>query len=238
MLKSHNKKAIVILLTAVLCCALLLTACGKGAISKKVDKLQIVSGSFKEVYNLDEEINYENIYIIVTYEDGKSEQIKVDKSRIEGLDLTTTGNNRKLTVTYAEASASFIYSVVYKSTVTTPVRLSAAKAEENGKKSVTLSLSALDKMPVYAVKIDIVLNGMIFVSKEDVFPSTWAAAVSESSGKLSLLFYSKDGSAALGVGEGLAKLVFSGNAERIRIDTTVSDGIEDRRAPEVILDIK
>ncbi|MDD3947207.1 MAG: hypothetical protein PHI19_05140 [Clostridia bacterium] len=225
---------IAVILIGVLC--LTLCACNKD--TKSVENIRIVSGSFKEVYDLDEQLDYDRIYIVATYVDGSTKQLKVEQSWISGWDVSTTGNNKSLTITYLGASVNFIYSVNYKASVTTPIRLAATKEEQDGKKAVVLGLNGLDKMSVYAVKVELTLNGMTYTGKEDKFPDSWDVAVHESETKVSLLFYSKNGADPLTGEGGLAKVFLNGEANSIHLKMEVSDGVSDHNAPDFSLVLK
>jgi len=230
-----NKKAfsaIVIALILALCLGAL-SSCAK---EKQVSRIQILGGSFKDNYSLDETVDYDKLYIIVTYKDGDTARVKVQPEWIEGFDLSTTGSRKALTVNYKGAKAEYLYSVTYKYSVTSPVRLSATKGDANGKKEITLALANLDRMPAYAVRVDISLNGMKYEGREDTLPEGWGATQNASGGKLSLLFFAADGTAPLE--GGLTKVYLSGQSDTIYLEAVISDGVSDHRLPDISLGIK
>lgn len=223
------KKLITVAVALLLCASVLAACAGK---EPEVSKINIVNGSFKESYNLDEQINYDNIQILITYKNDTKKQIKVQKDWITGLDVATTGINKKLIITYQGVSASFIYSVSYKANISTPVRLGITESGTDSYKVVQLALGNLDKMPIYAVKIDISLNGLAFVSKEDNISEDWDVATKATQAKLTLFFYSKNGGTRLQDGY-LTELTLSGQADQLFIEVSVSDGDSDHKAPDV-----
>lgn len=228
-------KKLIAVVIVVLLCAAILAACGGK--EPNVSKISIVSGSFKNAYSLDEQINYDNIQILVSYKNDTQKQIKVQRDWISGLDVATTGINKKLTITYRGVSASFIYSVNYKANVSTPVRLDIASTNDNNFKVVQLALDNLDKMPIYAVKIDISLNGLTFVSKEDNIAEDWSVSIKSTQTKLTLFYYSKNGNTELHV-DYLTELTLSGQADQIYIEMVVTDANSDHKAPDVLYKLK
>lgn len=233
-MKKHWMTVCVLLLAAMICAVF--TGCGQPR-QKEIEGIRIVSGSFKENYALDEAVDLSGAYIVATYVDNTTERIKIQPEWVTGFDVSTTGS-KTLTVKYRDKQTSFIFNVAYKMSITTPVRLASERADEGQSKVLVLSLRDTERMPVYAVKLEISLSGVMYEKREDNLPEGWEVAERREGTTLTLLYYNRTGSAPLTVTRALTKLYLQGSAGGVvYMQTVITDGEADRKAPDLTVTV-
>lgn len=152
-------KSVIILVVACLIPVLLLTACAK---EKNVSSIQIVQGSFKEIYALDENINLSHAKLLVTYTDGSTANVSITSAMVSGFDTSTTTTGRTLTVTYKGKSANFIYKVQNSVSVETAFRFNLGVAENEAKNGYEVSIKAQNVGDgIYALRFTLSTSGGI-----------------------------------------------------------------------------
>ncbi len=152
-------KSVIILVVACLIPVLLLTACAN---EKNVSSIQIVQGSFKEIYALDENINLSHAKLLVTYTDGSTANVSVTSAMVSGFDTSTTTTGRTLTVTYKGKSANFIYKVQNSVSVETAFRFNLGVAENEAKNGYEVSIKAQNVGDgIYALRFTLSTSGGI-----------------------------------------------------------------------------
>ena len=152
-------KSVIILVVACLIPVLLLTACAK---EKNVSSIQIVQGSFKEIYALDENLNLSHAKLLVTYTDGSTANVSITSAMVSGFDTSTTTTGRTLTVTYKGKSANFIYKVQNSVSVETAFRFNLGVAENEAKNGYDVSIKAQNVGDgIYALRFTLSTSGGI-----------------------------------------------------------------------------
>jgi len=152
-------KSVIILVVACLIPVLLLTACAK---EKNVSSIQIVQGSFKEIYALDENLNLSHAKLLVTYTDGSTANVSITSAMVSGFDTSTTTTGRTLTVTYKGKSANFIYKVQNSVSVETAFRFNLGVAENEAKNGYEVSIKAQNVGDgIYALRFTLSTSGGI-----------------------------------------------------------------------------
>lgn len=91
--------------------ALLLSSCNGEGEGKKVQRIEVVSGSFKIGYAIDEQLDYSNAFINVLYWDGTREQKQVTADMVSGFDSGLTNSEGQLTISYGGVSVNLFYTV-------------------------------------------------------------------------------------------------------------------------------
>ena len=164
-----NKKNIGTIITVILLCLVfvcMLTACNK---EKAVSSIQIIQGSFKEIYALDEKLNLSASKILVTYTDGSTASISITEGMVSGFDTSTTTTGRTLSVTYKGKSANYIYKVQSSLSVETSFRFNIGVVENESKTGYDVDIKA-DKAStvsggVYALRFTLSTSGGIVLSE-------------------------------------------------------------------------
>lgn len=152
-------KSVIILVVACLIPVLLLTACAK---EKSVSSIQIVQGSFKEIYALDENLNLSHAKLLVTYTDGSTANVSITSAMVSGFDASTTTTGRTLTVTYKGKSANFIYKVQNSVSVETAFRFNLGVVENEAKNGYEVSIKAQNVGDgIYALRFTLSTSGGI-----------------------------------------------------------------------------
>ena len=146
----------------------MLTACNKGDEGKVVSSIQIIQGSFKESYTLDEKLNLENAKILVSYKDGSTGNVAITSDMISGFDSSKTTTAGVLTVTYKGSSVNFTYAVTNAIAIETAFRyaLSAVESEQGGYNLTVKGVGASSVVEgVYAMRFTISTTGGIAISE-------------------------------------------------------------------------
>ena len=233
-MKKHWKAVCVLLLAALI--GAVFAGCGQTKL-KDIEGIRIVSGSFKENYSLDEAVDLSSAYIVATYVDNTTERIKIQTDWITGLDVSTTGS-KTLVIKYRDKQTSFIYSVAYKMSITTPVRLTSERADAGDDKVLVLSLRETERMPVYAVKLEISLSNLTYAKREDNLPEGWEVAERREGAALTLLYYNRTGSSPLTAARALTKLYLQGSGGGVvYIQGVITDGTADRKTPDLTVTV-
>lgn len=142
-----NKLIFIIIIILILFIPLTFVACSDRE-ADKVIEISIRENSFKEQYEVDEELNFDNIYILAKKQDGTSEYINVESGMVIGFDTTTTtagSGSRKLYIEYKgvlseSVSYDVVYSVDNSKEIITKARIGAGKSVKNDILSINLRI--------------------------------------------------------------------------------------------------
>lgn len=93
-----------------------------GKAEKKVAEINTTSG-IRTTYTAKEEIDFQNAKLKITYEDGTTNEITLDKSMVKGFDTLTFGS-KEMVIAYGGAKKTIPYQVnlklgIYKNTIVT-----------------------------------------------------------------------------------------------------------------------
>ncbi len=155
-MKKRNLYIIIVLMLVVL----LLTACNGGRDGKRVQRIEVVTGSFKIDYAIDEQLDLTKAYINVLYWDGDKERKQVTPDMVYGFDSRLSKSEGQLTISYGGATANLFYTVgKNQSIVNTYARLLMRKEGND----LILSLHNLEEYDegIYAVTF-------LFIGPEDI----------------------------------------------------------------------
>ena len=76
-----------------------------------MQRIEVLPGSFKIDYKIDEQLDLSNAYMNIIYWDGNKEQKKITESMVTGFDTGKTINEGQLSVNYGGQSAKLFYTV-------------------------------------------------------------------------------------------------------------------------------
>lgn len=227
-------------ITLILIIAVLVLASFAGCEKKQsaVDSIEIVSGSFKESYALDSDLELSGAQLNVTYKDGNKETIPITREMVSNFDTYTTTNSRILTVTYGGAKAEFIYKVNWNGgAVDTPVRLSAEAVSGATFYTVTVTAQNCARVAngVYALKFYLSLNSAVtFVEFESALPEGWKLKQEVSGKNLKFIAYSETGRQALPDSQPIVRVKVTKGSGRGTVtlqNLSISDGTRDYTVP-------
>lgn len=88
-----------------------LASCNGNGEDKAVQRIEVLPGSFKIDYKIDEQLDLSNAYMNIIYWDGNKEQKKITESMVTGFDTGKTINEGQLSVNYGGQSAKLFYTV-------------------------------------------------------------------------------------------------------------------------------
>ena len=229
------------LIIALLLSVCVLTACSN-PIGREVEKIAIINGSFKETYNLDEEVDLKNAKIRVTYTDGTGENIAITKDMISGLSTAICTNSATLTVTYKEKTATFIYKVVSDRNIETAVRLNASWISEDNE-YVSVTASGVLDANVSAIAFTLTANEAVsFTSATLALSSKWGIQYSLiNSRNVTVVIYAKNGYDTLSVDGEICRINAvkgMGNATIYLQSASFSNGEKDFIIPPTGIEVK
>ncbi len=162
-----SKRLLKILTLTLLVCVFslcVLASCADNA--KEVSSIQIIQGSFKESYALDEGLNLTNAKILVTYADGSTENVSITSSMVSGFDSSKTTTGATLTVFYRSKSVNFIYKVTNAVAIETSFRYKFEVVDAGVTFDVAVKAKDASKVEngVYAMRFTVSTTGGIAIS--------------------------------------------------------------------------
>lgn len=105
------KKRYFLICIMVMLALLLLTSCNGGQTGKSPRRIEVVPGSFKLNYRIDEELDLSEAYINVVYWDGDSARVAITQSMVSDFDSRKTLAQGYMTIKYGSVETKIIYSV-------------------------------------------------------------------------------------------------------------------------------
>ncbi|MFA6866334.1 MAG: hypothetical protein WCR54_02330 [Clostridia bacterium] len=108
-------------------------------VNDAIESITIKENSLKSSYEVDEVLNYDNIFILVTKQNGTSEYVNCELGMLVGFDTTTTTGAEETRQIYIEykgvLSENYTYEVKYSTDnskqILTSARLGLGKSEKN-----------------------------------------------------------------------------------------------------------
>lgn len=150
------KKKLLFLFVLVFALALTFTSCFKG--NKKIESMEIVQGTLKYEYQLNETPDFSAVQVVVKYNDDSTKTVGASELKFD-LDTKSVGK-KDLTITYEDFSMSVSVNVVGSSGGTTPApeeaKVTAIQIDKASVPEAVLKGAALDtsKLVVYATYSD------------------------------------------------------------------------------------
>ena len=108
-MKARRILLVILLIAGILAAGLTGASCAEK--QKTVSKIEIIDGSFEEVYAVDQKIDFAKAKILVTYTDRTTATIPVTQEMVSGFDTSVVGRTGTITVTYQGKTATFAYRV-------------------------------------------------------------------------------------------------------------------------------
>ena len=150
------KKKLLFLFVLVFALALTFTSCFKG--NKKIESMEIVQGTLKYEYQLNETPDFSAVQVVVKYNDDSTKTVGASELKFD-LDTKSVGK-KNLTITYEDFSISVSVNVIGSSGGTTPApeeaKITAIQIDKASVPEAVLKGAALDtsKLVVYATYSD------------------------------------------------------------------------------------
>ncbi|MDR0696946.1 MAG: bacterial Ig-like domain-containing protein [Christensenellaceae bacterium] len=198
--------------------------------SKTPIRLEVSDGSFKEQYNLDDELDLTDAKLRAWYSKTKSEEVSINRAMVSGFDSHTPGVGKILVVSYKGAQLNIEYDILSDSDVDTPFRIVASGATNN-----TLSISTKNteriENGVCGVSLTLSLTGLVFNGITNYDTENFNLTYIETATTIKIVFYTKGDYIITSSGE-LFKINFSkdSNSSIYRVgitDIVMSDGYRD-----------
>jgi hypothetical protein len=195
----RKKFVAIIIFICLLAC--MLSSCSERA-EPVVTSILIKQNSFKLSYEIDENLNYDNIFILVTYDSGEAEFVQCDNSMVKGFNTLTTGE-RQLYIEFGgarsdEVSYEVLYSIDNSKQILTSARLEYTTFINNEILSYTLDYYAGDLTNCQAILFDLYSEDELNVN-DDLsnvsfeVPTGWSYSSKLLSTKnMRVLFFNKD----------------------------------------------
>ncbi|HKL73435.1 MAG TPA: bacterial Ig-like domain-containing protein [Clostridia bacterium] len=218
------KKKIIAILFLIVFVMLIFAGCRP---RKGLTVVQVVikPNSFKESYEVDEQLNFASIFILITYDNGENVYVQCDNTMVKGFDTLTTGE-KQLYVEYGGVkSESFDYEVFYSidnsKKILTSARLEYTKGVNNEILGYGITYYCGDLINVNAIMFSLygeqslsVNNDLSNLSLE--LPTGWSYYVEYISEQtLRILLYNKDNEVGLSTNASFIVSINKGNSEAV-----------------------
>lgn len=240
------KRFLTLIILATLILALF--GCNKGVLrAEDIKFIEIRERSFKSSYAVDEEINFDYVFIVITLKDNKGEIVeRVEPNMIEGFDTSTTTfstETRAMRIKYKGVYTSYWnYVVSGEYNINTKARLRLSQEKAEGNLIVNVAIELKDMIEVKGMIMEVVFdntrlshNSTIEIKNEDW---TIEKKVKSTSG-FSLLYSFRPGAKPITTSGEILTLVFniedSGNANVELKNIILSDGTKDFNLPNAKL---
>lgn len=188
-----------------------------------IKSISIKPNSFKTVYDIDEKLNYDNIFILITYNNGNNEYFQCDHSIIYGFDTSTSGE-KQLYVEYGKVKSEVhdyevIYSIDNSKKIITTARLENQTTVKNEILSYKINYYSGDLINVGAILFSIIGKESLNINSDHSnisfeLPNGWHYYIENISEKaIRILFYNKDNAEGLNANSAFLINVNKGNIE-------------------------
>lgn len=141
-----------------------MTGCDRGAIkADDISYIEVREQSLKGNYEVDEKIDFSNVYIVIVLKNNKGQIVeRVTSAMLEGFDTTTVtgfGEQRVMRIKYKGIYTSdWFYIVTSKYDVNSKARINLKKSMENGRANVSINID-MDVLPeIYAIQANVSYN--------------------------------------------------------------------------------
>lgn len=244
------KRFVTIIVIAILISSssFLLFGCSKGSLNPNdIDYIEFRDNSLKLVYDVDEKLDYNNIFIVVVLKDNKGDIVeKVLPSMMEGFDSsTTTGpvETRAMRAKYMGFyTTPWNYRVVNNYDINTKARLKLEENTQGEAFEVSASLDTDELANIKGMMMDISYDTTKIVRQGDIEINIegWELSIrSIREGSFSVLYYARPFSSPIDNDTDLFVLAFekigSGDPNIEIKNIILSDGDTDIHLPDVKL---
>lgn len=238
------KKILVLLIIIIV--AFSMGSCNKDTIkADDIKEILIRENSLKAVYNVDEQIDFSNAYIIIYLKNGKESWAKVDENMLEGFDSSTTTDPTELRwmrVKYLGLYTSeWYYSVTSNYVIDTKTRITINAEQTANQLKVKLSVDYHEASRISAIKMNIDYDNtkLTFNDSINILRTGWRIENRNvRAGSFACLYYAYNSTPITESGD-LLEFVFdvtqSGNANIEIKAIEISDGEKDTYLPDVKL---
>lgn len=220
--------------------------CKKEMTAEDIQYIEIRKGSLKEVYNVDEQIDFSNVFIVIVLKDKKGELVqRVDASMLEGFDTSTTTfetERRIMRVKYKGIYTSeWYYRVTSSYNVNTKARIRMEQQTIDNKLKVKLTLD-LDTLPeIYGVQMSVNFDNskLAYHGAQPIKEGWKLERRNVRAGSFVFLFYAEKASQSVTTNSQLLEFTFdivaTGSFNIELKDIVLSDGESDIYLPDASL---
>jgi hypothetical protein len=233
------RKQKLLIFILIICMLTSLCCCCSARTELQVVEISIKANSFKESYEIDEALIFDNIYFLVTYDNGETTYVQGDWTMVKGYDSTTCGI-KLLHIEYEGVSSeNYEYEVVYSidnsKSILTTARMEFSTNYKNDLLNYEISYYTGDLTDVQAIMFTISADQSLNIDTDYSnvsfeLPSGWYAnASSTSTTMLKVLVYNKSNDVGLSSNTIFDINVNLGNNEAITslVNIELSTGGED-----------
>lgn len=195
------KKKVVAIIIFICLLPLVFSSCSERT-DPVITSIIIKQNSFKSSYEIDEKLNYDNIFILVTYDNGDATYVQCDNSMIRGFDTLTTGE-RQLYIEYNGAKSDLVdyevlYSIDNSKQILTSARLEYSTITNNEILSYTIDYYSGDLKNCQAILFNLYSEDELNINSDFSnvsfeVPTGWDFSRKLLSSKnMRVMFYNKD----------------------------------------------
>jgi len=226
-----KKQFYIIIVSILLAITLLLSSCNGDSGGKQAQRIEVLSGSFKIDYAIDEQLDLSNAYINVQYWDGSIEKKQITADMVSGFDTGLTNSEAQLTISYRGALVNLFYTVGKNQTaIFTYSRLLMRKEG----KYLILSLNNLEEhdFGIYAAEFTLTLPKEEMYASFEALGKDCAIAKEEITDAVKILWYNSNAT-PLKKGADIVKVKLNNaDGESVQVKSiNISDGVETIRLP-------
>ena len=169
-----------------------------GCSDNEIVSASIRTNSFKQYYNVDDELDLTNAYLVVDYKNGESSQYNITEEMISGFDTTTTGK-KTMTITYQGTAVEYQFNVYNDENalydILTTARLSVLCETVDSDMRYSFYFSKGDMAETKAFLFDIEFNDTVDITDDNYTLTTqidgWnSRAMKKTAKTIRLLIYS------------------------------------------------
>ena len=237
----YRQRKWVPLLILILLSALILAACNDDPV-EGVRSIELEDGALKEVYRVDEQIDFDNAFLLVTYTTGRVQRTKLTPNMVSGFSTDVPTNASTLTVQFAGFKIEWIYRVIGSSEAANSFRLNLTEGEN---RVIGVSCSGTENFPALGVMFEVVMTGMkldySLVPEDAVTVSAdMNYSVKAEASSFKIVLWAKDGRTVMTDGALISFKIKKDGAEKAVLTlqrATVSDGDGDYTVPQSTIEI-
>ena len=240
------KKTVVLILSIaiVLLSTLVVAGCEPDPV-EGVRGIELEDGALKEVYRVDETIDYSNAYLLVTYTGGRVQRVQITPNMVSGFSTDIPSNQSTMTVSFAGYSVEWIYRVIGSSEAANSFRLNVSVSEDN---TVSVSASGTENFTALGVMFEVVMTGMSLNYNESDPESAvevaaegmYCSVIGTGGASFKTVLWAKDGRTPMTDGVILTFKIRKKGTEKAILTlqkATVSDGAGDYSVPQSTIEI-
>lgn len=227
-----------VLIILVLLCIVMLPSCKKPETEEDILSVEVLKGCLKNVYKIDEKLDLNNVYIVITLSTGTRTEKVSSASMVEGFDTSTvteTFELRYMRIKYkGKYTTEWGYSVINDNAVNTEARLNASASTTANGIWLRLSLNKGDLSGIYAIMFTVKFDENALTYKPDSFVghiNKWEKELSPiRNSQFTVLYYALPDADPIGSSMVIINMEFIGAGAAGSIVEIKSISVSDRRS--------